>query len=75
MIGTEMIGALNREDRRQSAAGAVYPTFDGADGAAADLCGFLIGETGGTDQDERFALFGGQLFERLRNSSISRWLL
>jgi hypothetical protein len=59
-----MISALDREHRRQSVAGAVDPAFDGADSAAADLRGFLIGEPGGTNQDEGFALVGGQQFER-----------
>ena len=72
-IGTEIIGALDREDRPVGAR-TVDPALDRADGAAADLRRFLVGEAGGADQDQGLALVGGQLSSALRNSSNSRWL-
>jgi hypothetical protein len=51
VIGAEIIGTLDREDFCEPAAGAVDPTLDGADGAAADLSGFFVGEAGGADED------------------------
>src|SRR6478672_5887896 len=65
LVGTEILGAVDIEQRRQFRSGAVDAALDGADRAAADGGGVLIGEPGGADQDQRFALVLRQLFERL----------
>ncbi len=48
------------EDGVQRAARPADPALHGAHGAAADFGGLLVGEAAGADQDQRFALFGGQ---------------
>jgi hypothetical protein len=72
VIRSEMTGALDREDRRQSAAGAVDPAFDGADIAPADSRGFLIGEPGGPTRMRDLRWSVGSSSSALWNSSISR---
>src|SRR4030088_3214086 len=64
VIRPEILGAVDIEQRRQLRARAVDAALDGADRAAADRCRVLIGEAGGADQDQRFALVLRELFER-----------
>src|SRR4051812_10125252 len=49
----------------QGPTGAADPAFDGADGAAADIGRLLVGKTASADQNQRLALFGGQLVHGL----------
>src|SRR4051812_19963844 len=63
VVGAEILGAVDIEQGTQLRAGAVDAALDGADRAAADRGGVLIGEAGGTDQDQRFALILRQLVE------------
>src|SRR3954471_14574571 len=65
LIGTKILGAIDIEQRRQFRARAVDAALDGADRAAADGGGVLVGEAGCADQDQRFALVLRQLVERL----------
>src|SRR6516165_5242888 len=64
-IGPEVRVVLNRQQLCELDPRAVDPAFDRADRAAADLCSLLIGKSGGAYQDQRLALIGGQLVERL----------
>jgi hypothetical protein len=49
--GPKIVCTLDREYFRKATAGAIDPTLDGADRTAADLRGFLVGKSGGADQD------------------------
>src|SRR5258706_12285586 len=64
-IGTEIAGAVYRENLSKPASCTVDPALDGADRASTDLSGLLVGEPGCADQNQRFALFRGQQFERV----------
>ena len=64
LVGAEILGAVDIEQRAELRARAVDAALDGADRAAADRRGILIGEAGGADQDQRFALVLRQLVER-----------
>jgi hypothetical protein len=50
----EIAGAFDRQNLGKPAAGAVDPALDGADRAATDLGGLLVGEARRADQDQRF---------------------
>src|SRR6266498_2343226 len=47
LVGSEILGAIDIEQRGEFRAGAVDAALDGADRAAADGGGILIGEAGG----------------------------
>src|SRR5260370_35766638 len=64
VVGAEIVGAVDIEQGRKLRARAVDAALDGTDGAAADRRGVLVGEAGGADQDQRFALVLRQLVER-----------
>src|SRR5260370_12107441 len=64
VVGAEIVGAVDIEQGRKLRARAVDAALDGADGTAADRRGVLVGEAGGADQDQRFALVLRQLVER-----------
>src|SRR5260370_40208857 len=63
VVGAEIFGAVDVEQRREFRARAVDAALDGADRTTADGRGVLIGEAGGADQDQRFALVLRQLLE------------
>src|ERR1700752_3158987 len=63
-VRTKILGAVDIQQCREFRSGAVDAALDGADRAAADRRGVLIGEAGGTDQDQRFALVLRKLVER-----------
>src|SRR5260370_3385480 len=63
-IGTEILGAIDIEQGTEFRSRPVDAALDGADRAAADRRGVLIGEAGGTYQDQRFALILRKLVER-----------
>src|SRR5262249_1972107 len=63
LIGREVRAVLDRQQLREPDPGAIDPAFDGADRAAADPCGLLIGKSGGPNQDQGLALIGGELVE------------
>lgn len=52
------------EQNGQSMACTIDPALDRADGAARDIGGFLIGQAGGADHDDSFAMFGRQGVQR-----------
>src|SRR5258706_11691879 len=62
-IGTEIFGAIDIEQGAEFRSRAVDAALDGADRAAADCRGALVGEAGGAHQDQRFALVLGKLVE------------
>src|SRR5829696_4554718 len=64
LVRSEILGAVDIEQGRQFRARAVDAALDGADRAAADGGSVLIGEAGGANQDQRFALVLRQLVER-----------
>src|ERR1700726_3292150 len=64
LVGAEILGAIDIEQRRELRARPVDAALDGADRAAADVRGILIGEAGGPDQNQRLALVLRQLVER-----------
>src|SRR5580704_14339182 len=64
VVGAEIVGAVDIEQRREFRARAVDAALDGADRAAADRRGVLIGEAGGAYENQRFALVLRQFFER-----------
>jgi len=64
LVGPEILGTVDIEQRRELGARPVDAALDGADGAAADRGRILVGEAGGADQDERFALVLRKLLER-----------
>src|SRR6266851_390605 len=62
-IGTEIFGAIDIEQSAEFRSCTVDAAFDGADRAAADCRGVLIGEAGGAHQNQRFALVLGKFVE------------
>src|SRR5436309_3414246 len=64
LIGTEVVGALDREQFGEPGARAVDAALDGADRAIADGGCLLVGETRRAHQHRRLALVGRQLRER-----------
>src|SRR5882672_9019683 len=63
-IGPEILGAVDVEQGAEFRSRPVDAALDGADRAAANRRRVLIGEAGGADQDQRFALVLRELFER-----------
>ncbi len=63
-VGPEIVDAVDGEEIGQPGAGAIDAALDGADRAAADRRGVVIGEAGGAHQDQRFALIRRQLRQR-----------
>src|SRR5216683_8059524 len=63
-IGAEILGAIDIEQGAEFRSRPVDAALDGADRATADRRGVLIGEAGGTYQDQRFALVLRKLVER-----------
>ena len=61
LVGAEILGAVDIEQGGQLGSRAVDAALDGADRAAADRRGVLVGEAGRADQDQRFALVLRQL--------------
>src|SRR3954468_607153 len=64
LVGPEILGAIDIEQRRELRARPVDATLDGADRAAADRRGVFIGEARSADQDQRLALVLRQLVQR-----------
>src|ERR1700685_2875906 len=64
LVGAEVLGAVDIEQRRELGARAVDAALDGADRTAADRGCILIGEAGGADQNQRLALVLRQFVER-----------
>ena len=64
LVRPEILGAVDIEQRGELRARAVDAALDGADRAAADRGRILIGEAGGADQDQGFALVLRKLVER-----------
>src|SRR5258707_6553123 len=62
-IGAEILGAINIEQGAEFRSCPVDAALDGADRAAADRRGVLIGEAGGAHQNQRFALVLGKFVE------------
>src|SRR5260370_1921476 len=56
IVGAEIFGAIDIEERAEFRPRPVDAAFDGADRAAADRFGVLIGEAGGADQNQSLAL-------------------
>jgi hypothetical protein len=65
LIGAEVVDSFDRQQLGKLDARAVDAALHGADCAAADLRGLLVGEARGTDQDQGFALIRRQLRQRL----------
>src|SRR6202050_4666158 len=63
-VRPEIIDAVDGEQVGEPGAGAVDAALDGADGAAANPRGVLVGEARGADQDQGLALVRRQLGER-----------
>src|SRR5271155_161443 len=64
VVGAEIFGAIDIEQRAEFRSRAVDAALDGADRAAADRRGIFIGEAGGANQDQRLALVLWELVER-----------
>src|SRR6202158_2785163 len=64
LVGAEIFGAIDIEQGAEFRSRPVDPAFDGADRAAADRRGVLIGEAGGADQNQCFALVLRKFVER-----------
>src|SRR5258706_14872631 len=64
-IGTEIAGAIYRQNLSEPASCTVNSALDGADCASTDLSGLLVGKPGCADQNQRFALFRGKQLERV----------
>src|ERR1700722_15141978 len=64
LVGAEILGAVDIEQRRELGARAVDAALDGADRTAADRGCILIGEAGGADQNQRLALVLRQFVQR-----------
>src|SRR6266853_5201905 len=63
-VGAEIFGAIDIEQGAEFRSRPVDPAFDGADRAAADRRGVLIGEAGGAYQDQRLTLVLRKFVER-----------
>src|SRR5580700_2512289 len=63
-VRPEIIDAVDRQQVGEPGAGAVDAALDGADGAAANSRGVLVGKARGADQDQSLALVRWQLGER-----------
>src|SRR5580704_6756799 len=63
-VRPEIIDAVDGEQVCKPRAGAVDAALDGADGAAANPRGVLVGKARGADQDQGFALVRWQLGQR-----------
>jgi hypothetical protein len=58
-------GTVSTPESRQAGACTIDAALDRAHRAVADFRGFLVGEAGCSDQNQRFALIGRQLQQRL----------
>src|SRR5258707_6578545 len=63
-IGAEILGAIDIEQGAEFRSRPVDAALDGADRAAADRRGVLIGKSGGAHQNQRFALVLRKFVER-----------
>src|SRR5712671_642339 len=64
VVGAKILRAIDIEQRREFRSRAVDAALDGADRAAADRRGVLIGEAGGADQDQGLALVLREFVQR-----------
>src|ERR1043166_10219734 len=64
-VRAKIVDVVDRQQTRETGARTIDAALDGADRAAANLGGFLVGEAGRADQDEGLALVVGELGERL----------